>query len=66
LKKALKCKLKEQKKNRPTKKKRKMVAPQPDVDHGQERKVIEMNTGSLYLYFGGESLARKAVFVRTR
>ena len=63
LKRTLKSKVEKQRENRPTKKQRRARAyraPEPNV--GQEVEEIEMNTGSLYLYRGGD-LPRRAVFI---
>ena len=66
LKKALKSKLQTLKTNENGRKRKRVTsAPKPNVELGQERKVIDLKTGNLYLYCGGE-MARKAVFVRTR
>ena len=63
LKQALKSKVEKQRENRLTKKQKrraKVYAPEPNA--GQEVEEIEMNTGSLYLYRGGD-LPRRAVFI---
>lgn len=69
LKKALKSKLIEARENRPTKRQRnsryKPCAPEPNTDRGQKVEVVDMNTGVLYLYSGGD-LPRKAVFIRSK
>jgi hypothetical protein len=67
LKRALKNKLLKARENRPSKRRQRRAesAPQPDSDRGQEVEIIEMNTGTLYLYQGGD-LPRKAVFIRNR
>jgi hypothetical protein len=68
LKKALKTKLIKAKENRPTKRQRNAryrCAPEPNKDRGQKVDVVDMNTGVLYLYSGGD-LPRKIVFIRSK
>ena len=65
LKKALKSKLDKARQARPLKRHRtaKYSAPEPNERRGQSVECIEMNTGTLHLYKGGD-LPRKVVFIR--
>ena len=66
LKKALRAKLVQARENRPSKRQRiarSKSAPEPNIERGQSVECVGMNTGSLYIYKGGD-LPRKVVFIR--